>query len=268
MTTTPLRRGHIIVVGQLRANGQRIPAAYAHAVQVAGGHPKVFSPFELVPDEPIPEGLEVHAELDPYDDSPLEGAVGLVIPGGGDIDPEWYGKPRHPRTSNVSHRRDRFEMTLLSEALERDLPVLAICHGMQLLNVFLGGTLVQHLSDDPRMLRHDRNHMPSAESAHELRVKEGSRLAEIMGVGNRTSVNSHHHQGLGAVPHSLEQVAWAEDGCLEAVIAREHTWVVGVQWHPEAMVDTHPHQRALFESFVQATEAHALEAPPQHAKSA
>ena len=258
-----------MVIGQLRDNGKRIPVLYAHAVESVGGYPKVFSPFELVPDEPIPEGLEVFPELDPYDESPLDGAVGLVIPGGGDIDPEWYGRSRHPRTSNVSHRRDRFEMTLLAEALERDMPVLAICHGMQLLNVFMGGTLVQHLSDDPRMLRHDRNHMPSAEPAHSLRVKHDSRFAEMLGLGNRTQVNSHHHQGLGAVPHALEQVAWAEDGCLEAVIARDYSWVVGVQWHPEAMADTDVHQRRLFESFVEATKAFATkDEEPLQARSA
>jgi gamma-glutamyl-gamma-aminobutyrate hydrolase PuuD len=259
--------GHVVVVGQIRQDGKRIPATYAHAVQIAGGHPKVFSTFDLVEDEPIPEGLEVVSELDPYDDSPLEGAVGLLLPGGGDIDPEWYGKQRHPRTHHVNHRRDRFEMTLLSEALERDLPVLAICHGMQLLNVFLGGTLIQHLSDDPRMLQHDRDR-PRAEPAHELRVKVGSRFAEITGLGNRTAVNSHHHQGLGAVPHVLEQVAWAEDGCLEAVVSREHSWVVGVQWHPEAMVDTDAHQRNLFEAFVSATREGAGAEQPQRAKTA
>ena len=267
MSATPLAPSHIVVVGQLRGDGKRIPVPYAHAVSAVGGNPKVFSTFDLVPEEPAPEGLEIHAGLDPYDDSPLEGAIGLVLPGGGDIDPEWYGKPGHPRTRNVSHRRDRFEMTLLSEALERDMPVLAICHGMQLLNVFLGGTLVQHLADDPRMLQHDRD-MPRAEPAHELRVKEGSRLAEIMGVGNRTGVNSHHHQGLGAVPHALEHVGWAEDGCLEAVVARDHRWVVGVQWHPEAMADTDPHQRRLFESFVEATKAFAAADEPARAKSA
>jgi putative glutamine amidotransferase len=264
---TSLGRGHITIVGQLRQDGKRIPTSYAHAVSTAGGHPKVFSTFELVPGDPVPEGLEVTPELDPYDESPLEGAIGLVIPGGGDIDPEWYGKSPHPRTSNISHRRDRFEMTLLSEALERDMPVLAICHGMQLLNVFLGGTLVQHLADDPRMLQHDRDR-PRAEPAHELRVKEGSRFAEIMGLGNRTAVNSHHHQGLGAVPHTLEQVGWAEDGCLEAIIARDYTWVVGVQWHPEAMADTDPHQLRLFESFVEATHAFAQREHAPRAKSA
>lgn len=267
MSATSLTRGHIAVVGQLRQDGRRIPTTYAHAVEMAGGKPKVFSTFGLVPEETIPEGLEVLAELDPYDESPLDGAVGLVVPGGGDIDPEWYGRPRHPRTKNVSHRRDRFEMTLLSEALERDVPVLAICHGMQLLNVFLGGTLIQHLADDPRMLQHDRDR-PRAEPVHELRVKAGSRFAEITGLGNHTAVNSHHHQGLGAVPYVLEQVAWAEDGCLEAVVSREHSWVVGVQWHPEAMVDTDPHQRRLFDSFVAATRSRATSGEPERAKSA
>jgi putative glutamine amidotransferase len=257
----------IAIVGQLRRNGGRIPAPYANAVVKAGGLPHVYSPFGLIPDEDAPAWLGISAGLDPYDDSALDQISGLVIPGGGDIDPAWYGKPRHPRTTNVSHRRDLFETSLLKGALERDMPVLAICHGMQLLNVHLGGTIVQHLRDDPRVLQHDRD-MPRAEPAHDLRVKEGSRFAEIIGAGNHIQVNSHHHQGLGAVPHCLEQVGWAEDGVLEAVIHRDRTWVVGVQWHPEAMAPVDAGQRHLFRSFVEAAEQYAERVEPAAAQSA
>jgi putative glutamine amidotransferase len=222
---------------------------------MAGGHPKVLSTFHLPANEEAPEDLEVIQDLDPYDASPLEGACGLVIPGGGDIDPELYGRPRHPRTHQVSQRRDRFELTLLGEALERDMPVLAICHGMQLLNIHLGGTLNQHLLDDPKKLDHYRDR-PIAEAAHGVSFKEGSLLAEIFG-NVRADVNTHHHQGLEDVPEQLEQVGWAEDGVLEAVVSKEHTWVVGVQWHPEAMAPVDDKELALFRSFVEATRNHA-----------
>lgn len=250
MDTTTRRDGWIAVIGQWRKNHLRVPVPYETAITLAHGTPKVLSTFERPAHEELPPEIEVIEGLDPYDPSPLEGACGLVIPGGGDIDPELYGRPRHPRTHNVSQRRDRFELTLLGEALKRDMPVLAICHGMQLLNVHLGGTLNQHLLDDPSKLDHDRDR-PLAEPAHGVSFTEGSLLTGIFGV--RADVNTHHHQGLDEVAGSLEQVAWAEDGVLEAVVSREHSWVVAVQWHPEAMAPVDKKELAIFESFVEAT---------------
>ena len=244
--------GWIAVVGQWRKAQLRIPVPYAHAVELAGGRPRVISTFDLGPTEEVPEGLDVITNIDPYDASILEGASGLVIPGGGDIDPELYGRKRHPRTHNVSQRRDRFELTLLTEAFENDLPVLAICHGMQLLNVHDGGTLNQHLLDDPQKLDHYRDR-PIAEPAHKVSFKEGSLLAEIMG-DTTVAVNTHHHQGLDDVGPSLEPIGWSEDGVLEAVIHKDHSWVVGVQWHPEAMAPVHKDELAIFEAFVEATQ--------------
>ena len=253
-TATGAGRPWIAVVAQWRKGLTRLPLPYTHAVQSSGGHTKVLSTFELPTGEEIPAGLEAYSELDPYDASCLEGASGLLLPGGGDIDPELYGCPRHPRTHNVSHRRDRFELTLLAEALERDLPVLAICHGMQLLNVHYGGRLVQHLADNPKRLDHDRDR-PRAEPVHKLMIKEGSFFAELIGTTN-TPVNSHHHQGLDGAAGPLEEVGWAEDGVLEAVVSTDHSWVVGVQWHPEAMADTDARQRTLFDRFVAAAASY------------
>lgn len=242
------------MVAQWRKGMGRIPLPYTHAVETSGADTKVLSTFELPASQEVPADLDVFTELDPYDPTPLDGACGLLIPGGGDIDPELYGAPRHPRTHNVSHRRDRFELTLLAEALERDMPILAICHGMQLLNVHFGGRLVQHLADDPKRLDHDRDR-PRAEPVHNLHVKEGSLFEEMMGAV-QVPINSHHHQGLDGAAGPLEEVAWAEDRVLEAVVSREHSWVVGVQWHPEAMADTDPHQRKLFDRFVEASEVY------------
>ena len=242
--------GWIAVVGQWRSGHLRFPLTYAHAVQIAGGAPRVLSTFQPAPGDEAPEEYELVSSIDPLDPSVLDGALGLVLPGGGDIDPAWYGCERHPRTRNVNHRRDQFELTLMKEALEQDIPVLAICHGMQLLNVHFGGTLEQHLADDPRRLDHDRDR-PRAEPAHVVRVDEGTLLSDI--VGEEVHVNSHHHQGLQRVSDALTEVAWAEDGVLEAVIAKDHSWVVGVQWHPEAMAAVDIVEKALFEAFVDAT---------------
>jgi putative glutamine amidotransferase len=239
-------------VGQLRREGVRLPVPYYKAVLAAGGRPRVLSTFELLPHEQAPSDIVVRTGLDPNDASVLDGAAGLLLPGGGDIDPAWYGRPRHPATERISHRRDRFELTLLREALERDMPMLLVCHGMQLLNVLLGGTLDQHLADHPHLVDHDAEGQPRPEPDHRLRIKERSMLAEIYGT-TELGVNSYHHQGLSYVPEALEEVAWAEDGVLEAVVLRRSTWVVGVQWHPEVMAPVDERQLNLFRAFVVAS---------------
>lgn len=274
-TTAPSRRGSqngqrpggpIAVVGQWRKAQLRLPIPYAHAVELAGGSPKVISTFELGPTQEVPEGLRVIDNLDPYDASVLDDVSGLVIPGGGDIDPELYGHTRHPRTHNVSLRRDRFELTLLTEVLERDIPLLAICHGMQLLNVHEGGTLNQHLLDDPKRLDHYRDR-PMAEPAHSVALTEGSLLADVMG-SISVQVNTHHHQGLDDVASTLEPIGWSEDGVLEAVQLKGHSWALGVQWHPEAMAPVHPDELAIFEAFVDATRRYEQSSTGVTARSA
>lgn len=252
------------IAGQWRKDAGKYPLNYARAIQLAGGSPFVLSTFEIPPAEEVLDDVPLITGIDPYDASGLDGATALLLPGGGDIDPEWYGCPRHPRTHGVSHRRDRFELTLLEAALERDMPVLAICHGMQLLNVHLGGTLDQNLADSPNRLQHDRDR-PRAEPAHEIRMSEDSPLAHLL---DRTTapVNSHHHQGLARVADGLVEIAWAEDGVLEGVYAPGLTWVLGVQWHPEAMAAVDRRQLAIFENFVAAAEAY--EASPAEISAA
>jgi putative glutamine amidotransferase len=246
---------HIVVVGQWREGHARLPVAYAEALAAAGGRPRIFSTFTLLPDQDVPEHLDVVLGIDPEDPSPLKGASGLLLPGGGDIDPAWYGQPRHPRTKKIRHRRDDFERTLLQEALDRDLPVLAICHGMQLLSVHLGGSLDQHLADDPKRVDHDPSD-PTPGPVHKVHLDEDTQLAEIFD-GTEIGVNSSHHQGLNGAPDPLREAAWAEDGVLEGVVSRDHTWVVGVQWHPEVMAPDDEVQRELFNAFVQAIKGHS-----------
>lgn len=242
------------VVGQLRKDHGRLPLPYCEAVSAAGGRPRVVMTFNVLPDEPPPRGLEIRGGLDPDDASALDGADALVLPGGGDIDPRWYGCEPHPATTRVSHRRDRFEATLLRRALRTGMPVLGICHGMQLINVCLGGTLDQHLPDTPGRADHDAG-LPRAEPVHGLRLAPGSRLAGILGTTG-ARVNSHHHQGVARLGEGLVPVAWAEDGVLEAVESDSHPWLFGVQWHPEAMPGD-PVQARLFEALVDAAAAFA-----------
>jgi putative glutamine amidotransferase len=249
------RDGWIVLTGQGHEGAGRIPILYAREIDRAGGTPRVFTPFNEAEDQILPEKLDITWGVDPDDASPLEGAIGLLLPGGGDVDPACYGHPRHPRTRKVSRERDRLELTLLREALKRDMPVLAICRGFQLLNVFLGGTLDQNLADNADRLDHDRD-MPRAEPVHNIMIKSDSSLAEMLG-GTEIPVNSHHHQGLEKVAPELDMIAWAGDGTLEAVVARDYTWVLGVQWHPEVMAPVDHRQMRIFGDFVDATRTYA-----------
>jgi putative glutamine amidotransferase len=200
-----------------------IPLAYVDAVERAGGRPVVIPPSEQGVEETL-------ATLD-----------GVVFSGGADVDPSRYGAERNPETDEPQARRDEGEMLLLQAALERDMPVLAICRGVQLLNVARGGDLVQHLPDAVGNDAHKQT--PGEFVEHPVEIKEGSRLASI--VGERSDVTSHHHQGLGRVGAGLVETAWADDGTLEAVEDPSLRFAVGVQWHPEENEDA-----ALFEALV------------------
>jgi putative glutamine amidotransferase len=211
-----------------------IPLGYVDAVERAGGRALVIPPTEDGVDETL-------AVLD-----------GVVFSGGADVDPSKYGADPHPETDTPQTRRDAGEMALLEAALERDMPVLAICRGFQLLNVARGGDLVQHL---PEEVGHDdHKQVPGEFAVHPVEVKGGTRLASI--VGERSDVTSHHHQALGKVGEGLVETAWAADGTLEAVEDPSLRFAVGVQWHPEAGEDA-----ALFEALVgQAREYRAAQA--------
>ena len=233
----------------------RIPIHYVHALDAAGGASRVLSAFPLHADEVVPDGLDVRTDLEPDDVSAIDDVAGLVLTGGGDVDPSLYGEEPHPRTYNVSPRRDRFEMNLLDAALERSLPVFAICRGMQLANVHFGGTLEQHLLDVMERLPHDRDRA-RAEPVHDVRLAEPTLLAECLGT-TRVGVNSHHHQALKEVAPPFEEIGWAPDGVLEAVVSTEHEWFVAVQWHPEVMTPVERDQARLFECFVAAARDRA-----------
>ncbi|MBA3434625.1 MAG: gamma-glutamyl-gamma-aminobutyrate hydrolase family protein [Actinobacteria bacterium] len=215
--------------GVWRLPAALIPLDYVDAVERAGGRPVLIPPSE--------EG--VGETLDTLD--------GIVFSGGADVDPSLYGAEPHPETDTPQARRDAGEMALLEAALERDLPTLAICRGFQLLNVARGGDLVQHLPDAVGNEEHKQ--VPGVFAEHQVEVKDGTRLAAM--VGARSDVTSHHHQGIGRVGAGLVETAWARDGTLEGVEDPSLRFLVGVQWHPEAGED-----EALFENLVEEARAY------------
>ena len=211
-----------------------VPLYYVDSVEQAGGRPL------LVP----PSVDSVEETLDVLD--------GIVFSGGIDIDPARYGADRHPSTDSAQERRDAGELALLSHALERDLPTLAICRGFQLLNVLRGGDLVQHL---PESVGHEGHRETlGVFSLHPVDVKGGTRLASILGARHE-SVRSSHHQGVGQVGAGLVESAWAEDGSLEGMEDPSKRFAVAVLWHPE-MEDE---DKRLFEALVAEARAYRAE---------
>ncbi|HEX8690865.1 MAG TPA: gamma-glutamyl-gamma-aminobutyrate hydrolase family protein [Longimicrobium sp.] len=180
---------------------------------------------------------------------------GIFIAGGVDMDPVSYGEERHELCGRTDPPRDRVELAFTRWALEDGKPVFGVCRGMQVINVAAGGTLVQDCTLFPGAIKHDyfpgagwaRDHL-----AHDVRLAEGSRLHRAFGATG-AKVNSMHHQGVARLGDGLAAAAWAPDGLLEAVeSAREDHWLVGVQWHPEMLIDTHAGTRRLFEEFIEA----------------
>ena len=193
------------------------PKNYVDAVQRAVGRPVLLPPD--------PEDTE-----DP--DGMLDLLDALVVTGGaGDLDPALYGDERHPETGPVQEERDAYELALVREALEREMPVLGICRGMQILNVAYGGTIEQHLPD---VLGHEEHrHTPGTFADHEVRLDPDSLAARAAG-SERIPAKSHHHQGIKEVGEGLRVTGWAvEDDAVEALEDPSCPFVLGVLWHPE-----------------------------------
>lgn len=212
---------------------------YKHAVDHAGGTPRV-----------VDASLGV--------DGALAGVHGVLLTGGDDVDPSRYGQERHPSTVVVSPERDEFELALVTEARKRGLPVLAICRGIQVLNVAAGGTLLQDIpSLVPGAAQHSLKVPPHGpfDAAHDVWIDESSLLArmltELLNGSDSCTVNSRHHQALQDVGAGLRVVATAPDGVIEAVEDPTARFCVGVQWHPENFWRTGEF-RGLFEGFVEA----------------
>jgi putative glutamine amidotransferase len=176
----------------------------------------------------LPVILAAHASADDSLARTLELLDGLVLSGGADIDPAAYGADPDPRTTNTRAERDGYELALARRALQRNLPVLGICRGMEILNVAAGGTLVQHLADAEIHL-----HTPGEFSDHGVRLEPGSLAARAVGT-ERTAVRSHHHQGIDRLGSGLVATGWAEPGgAIEAIEMEDRRWALGVLWHTE-----------------------------------
>ncbi len=209
-----------------------VPADYVRAIERAGGRALLVPPSE----DAIEETLDA---LD-----------GVLFSGGADLDPELYGQQPHPETNGVQGVRDRAELALLQAALARDMPVLAVCRGSQVLNVALGGDLVQHLPEVVGDEKH--NHTPGEYADHDVDVDPDTRLGSL--IGDRAPVKSHHHQGFGRLGEGLRESARAEDGTLEALEDPSRRFALGVLWHPEAGEDMR-----LFEALVEESRAYREE---------
>ena len=229
----------ILLPGKLTTNSQGVRGdsfstgrRYSEAVARAGG--------VVVQAQPIEQTIKAANELVARFD-------GVIIQGGGDIDPNRYGQqPRSTSIYGISAEHDDLEIAVIRAAIEQDKPVLAICRGLQILNVALGGTLHQHLAD---VLDDGESHW---DKYHEIKLESTSRVAEAMKTISPKQSHSFHHQAIDKLAPGLVVTGRAPDQTIEAIEHNSKKWIVGVQWHPEDDADTEPDQQNLFNRFVNA----------------
>ena len=219
-------------VGSWREDSVAVPANYVRALHRAGGQEAILFPEAM-------DAGEVRDRLAPFG--------GVLLIGGADVDPSFYGEERHPEVYGVNRQTDQFELALARAAVEAGKPMLAICRGIQVLNVALGGTLDQHITGREGLVGHG---IPGvAPQMHDVRLEAGSRVAKAMGV-EESSVSSSHHQALARLGDGLRPVGWTADAVVEAV-EHDRGWVLGVEWHPERTAAQDRTQQGLFDALVQ-----------------
>ena len=219
-----------------------VNSAYVRSVLAAGGVPIMLSPI-MGPS---------------YAARALDGVDALVLTGGEDMDPAWYQTAPHPKANPPSRERDLFELALFAGARQRELPILGICRGIQVINVALGGTLWQDLpSERPGPVDHSPE-VGRSERTHVVRLQPGSLAASTLG-GTELRVNSFHHQAIRDLAPKLVATGWSDDGLIEAVEAAPgEPWMLAVQWHPEEMhAELRAPDRGLFRSLVERAGAPA-----------
>lgn len=231
-----MRNPVILIVGRevAEATGVRgeafgIGRTYAHAIARAGGIPVIVPPI-----------VDLHDRLETL----LSRCDGIVLHGGGDIDPVRYGQePSAPELYGINFAHDEIEIAVARHALSEEIPLLAICRGLQVVNVAHGGTLIQDLGTDA----HRRTY-------HSVDLSEGSRTARAIGSIRVDSCHSFHHQAVATLGYGLQLAGRAEDGTIEAIETSSNHWCVAVQWHPEDSADRDPQQQNLFDALIRAVE--------------
>ncbi len=207
--------------------------AYITAVEKAGGIPLL-----------IPVGITA-----PLFDDLLARMDGVLLTGGADMNPAYYGAPMHPEITELDIDRDEMEIALVHRLVEEGKPFLGICRGFEVINVALGGTLYTHISDQlTGALHHPCFGLPRNLLSHSVAVEGGSRLGSLLGAGE-SWVNSLHHQGIRDLAPVLRAVACAEDGLVEGIELSDHPFALAIQWHPEELIDQ-PKMLALFQALV------------------
>lgn len=238
------RSPHMSTPPRIAVARARAADDYLAAIRRAGGDPWLVGSGEQSPDDVLSQ------------------AAGVLLLGGNDVDPALYGEARHPATQDSEEGRDAFEIALIRRAVEKDVPLLAICRGLQVLNVALGGTLIQDIPSqqpdamphalDPQVKAAEPRDQWKARVAHAIDVVPGSRLAALLPEPHAREVNSRHHQAVKGVANDLLVCATASDGIIEALERPASTFLVAVQWHPENFVDTDERFGELFRGFVRA----------------
>ncbi|MDT3701168.1 MAG: gamma-glutamyl-gamma-aminobutyrate hydrolase family protein [Thermincola sp.] len=213
-----------------------LPEAYVEAVLAAGGIPVILP------------GSGSIKQAAPY----IRAVNGLILAGGGDVDPAYFNEEPHPHLGEITPNRDRFEIMLIESALRKKMPILGICRGIQILNVACGGSVIQHI---PAVVKKPLKHSQSAprdHATHRVFIEKSSLLAQIL-QSDSMWVNSFHHQSAGTPAAGFNVSAISNDGVIEAIEHPKYRFVLGVQWHPECMLKKYKASRLLFKAFV--TEA-------------
>ena len=229
----------VAVTASIRPDGDtsrvRLTAAYVIALENAGLIPLIVPPLS---------SASAAAAI-------MDSVSGLVLTGGEDVDPARYGEKRHEKVRSINAARDATEAALIEAAKARGKPVLAICRGIQILNVALGGTLVQDIQTQCNTpIAHDED-TPRDKRSHEISIEPGSLIAKAVGAEHVT-VNSFHHQSVKRVADGMRVTARSPDGVIEGLESTGDWWVMAVQWHPEEMTDSpEPWDRGLFKAFAQ-----------------
>jgi len=235
VTTSEVRRAETVQPtpeGEPPSHEMALGLPYLRAIEAAGGLPVVIPPLGLDAIEPL-----------------LDRLSGICLSGGPDVHPDAYGAEPDPHLGPTEPDLDRFELAIAAAADDREFPILAICRGMQALNIVRGGTLIQHLPDRDGAIAH-RQREPGREPSHPISIEPGTRLAAMLAASN-AEVNSFHHQGLDRLGNGLIATAWATDGTIEAIEDPSRSFLLGVQWHAELLI-ARPEEQLLFDGFVRA----------------